>query len=178
MISVGTSKLFIDDLKLEGYLKGLYQEPVRLLGLDKLGEGFHNAGFLLKFLAGGEEKRLVMRVVRGDTGWGHDYLGDRASVLLLQHHLFNAAPKGTCCRSIDVACVTKGGSVVSVGDSVEFFNLVEEVTEGRPYVEDLFEIAKRKTLTGRDIKRCRIAADYLVNPVSYTHLTLPTKRIV
>jgi len=165
MIKVGTLKLFIDDLKLEGYLKGLYHEPVRLLGLEKLGEGFHNAGFLLKFLAGEEEKRLVMRVVRGDTGWAHDYLGDRASVLLLQHHLFNAAPKGTCCHSVDVACVTKDGRVVSVGDSVEFFNLVEEVTEakGRPYVEDLFEIAKRKTLTGRDIKRCRIVADYLVN---------------
>lgn len=165
MINVGTLKLFIEDLKLEGYLKGLYHGPVRLLGLEKLGEGFHNAGFLLKFLVRGKEKRLVMRIVRGDTGWGHDYLGDRASVLLLQHHLFNAAPKGTCCHSIDVACITKDGSVVSVGDSVEFLNLVEEVTEadGRPYVEDLFKIAKRQALTDRDRRRCLIVADYLAN---------------
>ncbi len=162
IINVGSLRLRVNDSEMKKYLSRLYNVSVRLLDFRKLGEGFHNAGFLLKFLAGVEEKRLVMRVVRGDTGWGHDYLGDRASVLLLQHHLFNAAPKGTCCRSIDVACVTKDGSVVSVGDSVEFFNLVEEA-EGRPYVEDLFEIAKRKTLTDRDIKRCRIVADYLVN---------------
>ncbi len=165
IIDVGSSRLRVDDSKMEKYLSGLYRQPVSLLDFRKLGEGFHNAGFLLRFTAGTDEKRLVMRVVRGDTGWSHDYLGDRAAVLLLQHCLFNTAPKGTCCRSVDVACITKAGSVVSVGDSVEFFNLVEEVTEmdGRPYIEDLFEIARRKSLRERDRRRCLITADYLVN---------------
>lgn len=162
---MGSSKLRVNDSKMEGYLESLYDAPVRLLSSKKIGEGFHNAGFLLRFIVDEEEKRLVMRVVRGDTGWGHDYLGDRAAVLLLQHNLFNSAPEKTCCRSIDVASLKKDGSIASVGDSVEFFNLVEEVTEadGRAYVEDLFEIAKRRSLIERDKRRCLIVADYLVN---------------
>jgi len=165
IINIGSSRVLIDDSKMESYLSGLYDEPVKLMFFKKIGEGFHNAGFLLRFSTGEKIRRLVMRVMRGDTGWGHDYLGDRAGVLLLQHRLFNSAPKKTCCRSVDVACVSSNGSVTSVGDSVEFFNLVEEVTDedGRIYVEDLFEIAKRKTLKDKDKRRCLIAADYLVN---------------
>lgn len=165
IIHVGSSRLYFENSEMEKYLSGLYNVPVKLMDYRKLGEGFHNAGFLLRFMAGEDEKRLVMRVVRGDTGWGHDYLGDRAAVLLLQHRLFNTAPEKTCCRSVDVACITRKGNVVSVGDSVEFFNLVEEVTEtdGRAYVEDLFEIVKRRSLTDRDRRRCLIIADYLVN---------------
>jgi len=98
IIQIGSSKLYIEDSKMEKYLTDLYNAPTKLLDFKKLGEGFHNAGFLLRFMAGKEEKRLVMRIVRGDTGWGHDYLGDRAAVLLLQHHLFNTAPEKTCCR--------------------------------------------------------------------------------
>jgi hypothetical protein len=164
-LQVGSSRLYIDNSKMEKYLADLYDAPTKLIDLRKLGEGFHNAGFLLRFKVGEEEKHLVMRIVRGDTGWGHDYLSDHAAVLLLQHHLFNTAPEKTCCRSIDVACITKNGNVVSVGDSVEFLNLVEEVTEkdGRPYIEDLFNIAKRKSLTDKDRRRCLIVADYLVS---------------
>lgn len=164
-VHVGSSRLYVDDAKLEQYLASLYNAPAKLLDFKKIGEGFHNAGFLLTFRAGKDEKRLVMRIVRGDTGWGHDYLGDRAALLLLQHHLFNSAPKGTCCRSVDVVCITRGGDVTSVGDSVEFFNLVEEVTEadGRPYVQDLFDIAKRRSLTAKDKKRCLIVADFLAD---------------
>jgi hypothetical protein len=164
-IVVGSSTFEIRRRNLEEYLSKLYKLPVKLISLKKIGEGFHNAGFLLSFTAGLKEKRVIMRIVRGDTGWGHDYLGDRCAVLLLQHKLFNTAKRGTCCRSIDVAGIMEDGNIVSIGDSKEFFNIVEEVTEadGKPYCDDLFEIAKRRELTERDRRRCRVAADYLAD---------------
>jgi len=165
ILTVGSARVKVDEARFEGYLSKLYGGSAKLLEIKKLGEGFHNAGFLVTFKVGDENrvKRLVMRVVRGDTGWGHDYLGDRASVLLLQHRLYNSAPAGTCCRSIDVAGILGSGEVVSIGDTQEFFNLVEEVTEadGKPYVEDLFAVAQRGSLTDRDRRRCLKAADYL-----------------
>jgi hypothetical protein len=55
--------------------------------------------------------------------------------------------------------------VISIGDSVEFFHVVEEVTEtdGRPYAEDLVEIADRGALTEKDRRRCLASADYLID---------------
>jgi len=149
---------------MERYLAGLFNSPTELVDLRKLGEGFHNAGFLLVVRVAGAERRLVMRIVRGDTGWGHDYLGDRCAVLLLQHKLFNTAPKESCCSSFDVAGIQPDGSIVSIGNTIEFFNLVEEITEaeGKPYVEDLFRIAKADSLTDNDVARCCKAAEFLV----------------
>jgi hypothetical protein len=165
----------------EGELKELvarrFKKKARIVGFRKLGEGFHNAGFLLAFKVDGKEHHWVMRVVRGDTGWGHDYLGDRAATLLLQHQLFNTAPKGTCCRSIDVVALLGNGKIVSVGDAIEFLGLVEEVkdTEGQPYSEDLFQIAHDRTISDQDLKRCDMLVDYLAklhsrkkkNPILY-----------
>jgi len=163
-IAVGNLQLDVDQKAMEEYLTRLFNSHTELIGLRKLGEGFHNAGFLVATRVEGKERRLVMRIVRGDTGWGHDYLGDRCAVLLLQHRLFNTCPEGTCCRSFDVAGIQRDGSIASIGDTLEFFNLVEEVTEaeGRPYVEDLFRIAQTDSLTDDDVVRCRNASEFLV----------------
>jgi len=162
---VGSLTLQVDDREMEGYLSSLFGGSARIKSFSKIGEGFHNAGFLLVFRIGDVEKHVVLRVVRGDTGWGHDYLGDRASLLILQHRLFNIAPRGTSSRSIDVACVRKDGSLVSLGNALEFFSLVEELrdADGKPYSEDLFNIARRGELTDMDRERCAAVVDYLVN---------------
>ena len=163
-LQVGSKRFNMKRQKLESYLSRLFGRRVAFISLRKLGEGFHNAGFLLSFKVGRRRRNLVMRIVRGDTGWGHDYLGDRAAVLLLQHRLFNTAPKGTCCRSIDVAGLSESGDMVSVGDALEFFDLVEEVTDrqGKPYVEDLFRIARDRSVSERDLRRCDALVEYLV----------------
>lgn len=176
-LQVGSRKFSFKRRKLESYLSKLFGKKVCFVSLRKLGEGFHNAGFLLSFRIRDRQRNLVMRIVRGDTGWGHDYLGDRAAVLLLQHRLFNTAPARTCCRSVDVAAISESGDIVSVGDASEFFDLVEEVTDkqGKPYVDDLFRIAHDKTLSGRDLKRCDALVNYLAtlhskkrnNPILY-----------
>jgi len=163
-IAVGNLQLDVNQQFMEKYLTDLFNSHTELIGLRKLGEGFHNAGFLVTVKVEGAERRLVMRIVRSDTGWGHDYLGDRCAVLLLQHRLFNTAPEGSCCRSFDVAGIQPDGSIASIGETVEFFHLVEEVTEaeGRPYVDDLFRIAQTDSLTDNDIARCRNASEFLV----------------
>lgn len=176
-LQVGSNRLNVKRLQLENYLSARLGRRVDSISLKKLGEGFHNAGFLLSFRVGRKRQNLVMRIVRGDTGWGHDYLGDRAAVLLLQHRLFNTAPQGTCCKSLDVAALSESGDIVSLGDALEFFDLVEEVTDrqGKPYVEDLFRIARDRSVSERDLRRCDKLVEYLAalhsrkknNPILY-----------
>ncbi|MEM3019115.1 MAG: hypothetical protein QXO92_02555, partial [Candidatus Bathyarchaeia archaeon] len=104
-LDVGPLSLKIEDEVLEGYLRRLFGVPLKVLEVRKLGEGFHAAGFLLSLDIDGKRRNLVLRVLRGDTGWGHDYPSDRAAVLLLQHRLFNRAPPKTCVQSLDVLCL-------------------------------------------------------------------------
>jgi len=162
-LKVGSYTVTVDEESLRNYLESKFGHRVEVLDIVKLGEGFHNAGFLLKFKQDSKLKALVMRIVRGDTGWGHDYMSDRASVLLLQHMLYNAAPKNTCIPSIDVVAVLKNGSLVSIGDAVEFIQLVEPLTEehGRPYVEHLLELSRRGSLTRKDEDMCIKCVEYL-----------------
>ncbi len=162
-LKVGSYTIMLDEESLKTYLESKLGGSIEIQDVVKLGEGFHNAGFLLKFKQDYKPKALVMRIVRGDTGWGHDYLSDRASVLLLQHMLYNSAPKGTCIPSIDVVAVLKNGSLISIGDAVEFIQLVEPLTEehGRPYVEYLLELSRRGYLTHEDEDLCVRCVTYL-----------------
>jgi enoyl-CoA hydratase/carnithine racemase len=43
-------------------------------------------------------------------------------------------------------------------------SLVEEVkdTDGQPYSEDLFRIARDRTISDQDLRRCDVLVDYLV----------------
>jgi len=176
-LRVGPRTYNLRERELEELLSRRFRKKARIVAFKKLGEGFHNAGFLLAFKIDGKKHRWVLRLVRGDTGWGHDYLGDRAAALLLQHQLFNTAPRGTCCKSMDVVALLGKGNIVSVGDAREFFGLVEEVkdTEGQPYSVDLFRIARDRALSALDLERCDMLVDYLVklhsrkkrNPILY-----------
>ncbi|MBS7626423.1 aminoglycoside phosphotransferase family protein [Candidatus Bathyarchaeota archaeon] len=164
-LPVGSTVIEIDDLEIEKYLSCLFGAHVKLLSVEKLGEGFHNAGFLVTFEVDGGSRRIMMRIVRGDTGWGHDYPSDRCSVLLLQHRLARSAPPGTCPTSYDVAALMVDGSIRSIGDSTEFLHFLEEVPEsaGEPYSKDLFNISERGKLTDADRLRVKLIADYLAN---------------
>jgi len=164
-LQVGSAVYEVKPENMEAYLQGLLRCPVKLVSIEKLGEGFHNAGFLIVFTSGRRTGRIVMRIVRGDTGWGHDYLGDRCGVLLLQHRLMQMAPPGTCSKSLDVAAMMADGSINSIGDSVEFLHFVEEVSEieNTPYSADLFAVSDRGSLSDTDRLRVKIVADYLAD---------------
>ena len=162
-ILVGSKSFQIDSKEIEDYLGTLFGAPTKLISIEKIGEGFHNAGFLIIISISNQIKRIVMRVVRGDTGWGHDYLSDHSSVLLLQHSLLRSAPVGTCSESFDVAALTSDGTIKSIGESIEFLHFVDEIpeSESSPYSKDLFKIAEKQSLSDNDILRARVIAEYL-----------------
>jgi hypothetical protein len=162
-ILVGSKSFQIDSKEIEDYLGTLFGAPTKLISIEKIGEGFHNAGFLIIISISNQIKRIVMRVVRGDTGWGHDYLSDHSSVLLLQHSLLRSAPVGTCSASFDVAALTSDGTIKSIGESIEFLHFVDEIpeSESSPYSKDLFKIAEKQSLSDNDILRVRVIAEYL-----------------
>jgi hypothetical protein len=83
--------------------------------------------------AGGEARELVIARTRPVSGFGHDYPADRAWQALFSHPAYNSFPRHA--RSLDVGCVASG-RMVSLGDAVEFFQLVEKVP-GRLYRVDL-----------------------------------------
>jgi thiamine kinase-like enzyme len=163
MLKVGNKKFEISKTNLENYFSDVYTNSVKLKGLEKIGEGFHNVGFLAILNIRGRPQQVLLRIVRADTGWGHDYLGDRASLLLLQHELLNSAPKNKSPTSIDIACLNEKGKLLSIGDAIEFINLIEVVDDQEypSYSKDLINIANKKRVSEIDIKRCRIIADYL-----------------
>jgi len=162
-LRVGSRDLFIDEDSLCSLLSRRFSKPVEFIGLDRLGEGFHAVAYRVVLRVDGVERGVVLRVMRGDTGWGHDYVSDRAASLLLQHNLYRGSPIPSPVSSIDVLCLLPDGMVESIGDAVEFIHVMDEVSErhGRPYVYDLFDIASRGSLLDRDIRRCRILASYL-----------------
>ncbi len=83
---------------------------------------------------GGEVRELVIARTRPVSGFGHDYLADRAWQAIFSHDAYNTFPRHA--RSLDVGCAFATGELVSVGGATEFFQLVEKV-EGRLYRVDL-----------------------------------------
>lgn len=147
--------------RVEQYLRTVFRKDLKVRDLSLLGAGWHAETWRIVVEIFGEgEKRLVLKFLKGERGFGHDYPADRAQVLLMAHKDFNKLPKHI--RSVDVGYVDSFGCLHSVGDYEEFFLLMEEA-QGRPYVEDLREILSRGSLTERDLYRLNVLVDYIVN---------------
>ncbi|MEM2281220.1 MAG: phosphotransferase [Candidatus Bathyarchaeia archaeon] len=155
---------------LRRYLSGLYGEDVEICGVWRLGcervEGVkdlkafgYGVPYVIEFRVGGEVKRVVLETMRPE-GFGHDFVSDRAQILLWQHSAFNRLPQHV--RSIDVGAFTVDGKgLKSLGDCGEFFILTEYV-EGTLYHVDLDRIKERGEMTSLDERRCLALSDYLV----------------
>ncbi len=147
--------------RIERYLSTVFKKPTRVKTLELLGSGWHAETWrIVAEIEGEGERRLVLKFLKGERGFGHDYPADRAQVLLMAHKDFNKLPRHI--RSIDVGYVDAYGDLHSVGDYEEFFILMEEAT-GTPYIEDLRTILRRKTMTDQDRERLKILVNYLVD---------------
>jgi hypothetical protein len=130
---------------LEAYLAGVFRAPVEVLagralkggaaeeGSDPKGFGY-GVPFEVHCLVAGEPRAFVVSRTRPVQGFGHDYPADRAWQALYAHTAYNSFPRHV--RSLDVGFVRQTGALVSAGDAVEFFQLVEKA-EGQPYWLDL-----------------------------------------
>ena len=150
--------------RLESYLKSVFKKDVKVVNFELLGSGWHAETWRVVVDVPGEgQKRLVLKFLKGEKGFGHDYPADRAQVLLMAHKDFNKLPRHI--KSIDVGYIDMYGDMHSVGDYEEFFILMEEA-EGRPYIEDMREILKRGSLTDLDRKKLEKVQRNRVAPVA------------
>lgn len=162
--------LIFSEEALRRYLSSLYGGDVEICSVWRLGcekaegvkdlKGFgYGFPYVIEFRFRGEVKRVVLETMRPE-GFGHDFVSDRAQILLWQHSTFNKLPKHV--RSIDVGAFTVDGKgLKSLGDCGEFFLLTEYV-EGTLYHVDLDRIKATGEMTSLDEKRCIALSDYLV----------------
>jgi hypothetical protein len=157
----------LETARLEEYLARVLGAPVEVLALRSLGgevvddpKGFgYGTPFEVECRARGRTQALVVSRTRPARGFGHDYPADRAWQALYGHAAYNDFPRHV--RSVDVGFVRRSGEMVSAGDAVDFFQLVEKA-EGRLYWLDLDRL-----LTGRldplDTRRAHALARFLAD---------------
>lgn len=168
-ISYTQGVVSVAELKIEAlqsYLNRLYGKEVKLLsvgGIPPTGKKDELKGFgygeplLIEYEVDGRKERAVLETVKAG-GFGHDFLADRAAVLILAHETFDRLPGHI--PSLDVGALTKKGELTSVGDAQEFF-VLDRYVEGTEYFRDLERIKEEGKLRSHDIKRCLALSDYL-----------------
>src|SRR5262245_19642622 len=157
--------LALQTAHLDEYLAGVFQAPVEVLALRSLGDGGvadpksfgYGVPFEVECRVGGKLRRLVVSRTRPAQGFGHDYPADRAWQVLYAHLAYNGFPRHA--RSVDVGFVRASGALVSAGDAVDFFQLVEKVP-GTLYWLDLDRLLTSE-IRPLDIDRARALARFL-----------------
>jgi Phosphotransferase enzyme family len=105
----------------------------------------------------GEARRAVLETVRPGP-FGHDFMADRARLMLEAHACFGRLPRHVA--SLDVGALREGGVLEPLGDAEEFFMLAQFV-EGREYADDLLRIKAGAPLRALDLERTDALCDYL-----------------
>lgn len=165
--------------RVQQYLTEVYRTPVKVLTVEPLGDikekvnlkGFgYGVPYVIQFRIEGEVRRAVLETLR-PGGFGHDYLADRAAVLLMQHSTFNRLPRHV--HSVDVGSFISDSDVLkSLGDCCEFF-IVTEFVDGVLYHSDLDRIKAVRTVSPLDEERCLALSDYLVEVHSVKNRNSP-----
>ncbi len=143
------------------YLSSRYGK-VRIISYEKLGSGWHGTGYKVKFKVQSSkvksnEREIVIRTLM-PRDFSHDFLADRAKVFVTQHEMSRHIPGHII--SHDVSGYTKAGRLVSIGDAVEFFQVVE-VARGSSYSADFQRIKRTGSATKEDIQRAGMLGEYL-----------------
>lgn len=144
--------------KIQEYLMEKFKSA-EVLEIKELGSGVHGTGYLIKFIIEENgtkiEKQIIMKGL-GVLNFGHDYMSDRAQVLLLANSCYNKLPNHV--KSIDVVGESNDG-LISVGNAKEFYLLMEEA-KGKNYFNDLNKIFQ-KGIDDNDRERAKFLARYL-----------------
>lgn len=170
--------------EVQKYLDRLYKKPVKLIavgGMPPTGKKDELKGFgygqpvLIEYEVDGARERAVFETVK-PGGFGHDYLADRAAVLILAHETFNRLPEHV--TSLDVGALTPMGELIGVGEATEFF-VFDRFVEGTEYFRDLERIKDEGTLASHDEPRCLALSDYLarIHAEKVTRPELYVRRI-
>jgi hypothetical protein len=148
------------------YLERVCGSPVELLALRSLGDTGASADpkglgygvpFEVECVAGGRLRSFVVSRTRPVQGFGHDYPADRAWQAIYAHGAYNTFPRHV--RSIDVGFVRESGELVSAGEAIEYFQLVEKAP-GALYWLDLDRMLEGPAQT-LDYERARALGRFL-----------------
>jgi hypothetical protein len=150
--------------RLRELVPGATLERLAPFGIDtkKDGSSVKAMGYGQPLLAVARDPRGLVHTFVFHTAtpneFGHDRRADRAADMVLAYDTFPLVPRHT--RAIDVGALGRDGRLVSLRDASEFY-LLTSYAEGRPYAEDLREIARRGEAFRRDMQRVELLAGYL-----------------
>jgi hypothetical protein len=175
--------LALQTARLDEYLTRVFGDPVKVLGLRSLGgavlddpKGFgYGVPFEVECRVGDQRRTVVVSRTRPAQGFGHDYPADRAWQAIYAHTAYNHFPRHA--PSLDVGFIRTSGEMVSAGDAVEFFQLVDKV-EGHLYWLDLDRLLDG-TPDPLDTERASALALFLadVHRTKHDEPTLYARRI-
>ncbi len=109
-------------------------------------------------LVDGQRRSFVLHGTSSNQ-FGHDRRSDRAAELLLAADTFSAIPRHV--HALEVGALRRDGGSISLADTGEFY-LLTDYLDGRPYADDLRQIANRRAAEPADVRRVRSLVDYLV----------------
>jgi hypothetical protein len=153
--------------RIEQYLQSVAGSSARILKIEVLGEPRgdeikrygYGKPMLVDYEVQRKHRRAVLHTISPGP-FGHEHMCDRAQILLWEHKSFNGLPHHV--RSIDVGAFRPDGSMVSLGDTEEFF-LLTDYADGRGYFEDFMRMRDNPALNDLDVARADALCDYLVD---------------
>jgi len=134
----------LDWQNLERYLNDLLGDSVTLVSVGAIGQanqqGLKEFGYgkplEIVYEERGETRKAILSTMRPNR-FGHEFLWDRASVILFQYYAGNKMDKHV--RSINAGYIDTGGRLTPLRDPQEFF-ILREMVDGEPYFRDLERI--------------------------------------
>jgi hypothetical protein len=145
------------------YLENKEGCAVEVLAYKELGSGWHGTGYKVKFKVKNAKnmnasvKEVVLRTLMPEN-FSHDFLADRAKVFVTAHEMSKHIPNHI--NSYDVSGYSKHNELISIGDSVEFFQVVE-VAYGDNYSSDFQRIKDSGIIEEADIEKAENLGEYL-----------------
>jgi len=144
--------------QIKEYLKKNFKGKIGNLSIKELGSGVMGTGYLLDFTINLVTKRLVLKSIFANN-LNLDHYSDRAQNFFLAHDSYNSMKNHI--KSKDVISVNSQGELKSVGDSKEFFILMEEA-KGQDFFKDLEKIGEQGFVDEITKKKILILSDFLV----------------
>ncbi len=142
--------------KVSIYLSEVFGKPAEVETIEKLGIGVLGSAYLIHATLDGRPQSIVLKVAKG-SGFGQDYPADRACSLIYANSVYNLLPQHV--HSFDVGAITEDGALKTLGDSREFFILMQYV-QGSEYSIDLDRISRQRELQPTDEERALLLAEY------------------
>lgn len=143
--------------QIKNYLKDIFKGKISNISITELGSGVMGKGYLLEFKEGKNSKRLVLKSIFANN-LNLDHHSDRAQNFFLAHEAYNTMESHV--KSKDVISVDKNGKLKSIGDSKEFFILMEEA-KGQDFFKDLEKVGEQGFVEDKVKEKVLILSNFL-----------------